>query len=661
MRTPRWLLYTAAFQRLILEVYATDVLKLSSFSECVENPDIFIDRANIEYDSKTREIQLDIAGRSSKSENVTASLHVAAYGKQLYTNNFNPCDRESYVAQLCPVPVGNFAAATTQTIPTEYADRIPSIAYSIPDIALQATIELKSLDDGRNVGCISADLSNGKSINSRAVTYVAAGIAAATLLITGLASFASGGGGGEPGKAGPSPNFMDIMSWFQTVATTGMLSVNYPPLYRSFTEKFAFSTGLISWTKMQSSIDSFRSRTGGNITTANIIYLKNATLVFSGNNDSTDDVHISRSLLSTLKVVRDFSFGDAGNGTAGSITSGITRRVSGIKAYAEGAGIVQQNTFMTAFLVACVVSAAIAVGILLLKAILESWALCGKIPKSLVGFRKHYWGTTFRSITNLIYIFYGPWVGWSIFQFKTGDSWAATLLAAATLILFSSILICFAVVIIRTAQRYIKSQGSAAALFEEKRTWLKYSLFYNTYRKNYWWFFNVIIAYSFIRGFLLAALNGKGFAQTIAMLVIEALMLIITVLVRPHERKIENIVNITTRFCQTLTFAGVLIFVNELKVQKSTQTIMGFALVIFSVVTTAILVILLITSAFITCCANNPHRQRRKEAEKRKRESDALISRSHYSSSYTNSDSMIYTRAIKIDPATEPLYTQHHV
>lgn len=236
-----------------------------------------------------------------------------------------------------------------------------------------------------------------------------------------------------------------------------------------------------------------------------------------------------------------------------------------------------------------------------------------KIPKSLAGFREHYWGTIFRFITNLIYTFYGPWVGWCIFQFRTGDSWAATLLAAVTLILFSSILICFAVAIIRTAKRYIQSQGSAAALFEEKRTWLNYSLFYNTYCKNYWWFFNVIIGYSFIRAFLLAALNGEGFAQTVSMLAVEALTLIITVIVRPHERKIENIVNVTTRFFQTLTFAGVLVFVNELKVQKSTQTVIGFVLVGFSLVTTAVLLILLIISTFIICCANNPHRQRRKE------------------------------------------------
>lgn len=130
---------------------------------------------------------------------------------------------------IVTVPKGNFAAATNQTILAQYADKIPSIAYSIPDIALQATIELKSLDDGRNVECIIADIGNGKSVNSGATTYVAAGIAEAPLLITGMTSLMSGGGGGESGKVGPGPNFMEITSWFQTIATTGMLSVNYPP------------------------------------------------------------------------------------------------------------------------------------------------------------------------------------------------------------------------------------------------------------------------------------------------------------------------------------------------------------------------------------------------------------------------------------------------
>jgi hypothetical protein len=91
--------------------------------------------------------------------------------------------------------------------------------------------------------------------------------------------------------------------------------------------------------------------------------------------------------------------------------------VNGIKAYVEELSVPQANTFMTVLLIAAVVVAAIAVGILLFKVILETWALFGSFPKGLTGFRKHYWGTMARAIVNLILVLYGVWVLYCIFQF----------------------------------------------------------------------------------------------------------------------------------------------------------------------------------------------------------------------------------------------------
>lgn len=639
---------------------ASHILKLSSFSDCVDAPDIVINNADVQYNDETRVVQFDIAGESTKSENVTATLQVTAYGKEVYTNEFNPCDSATFVQQLCPVPVGNFSAASTQVIPAQYASQIPAVAFSIPDIALQATIELKSLDDGKNVGCVVADLSNGKSVNSPAITYAAVGVTVATVALTGLSAMLNGGSAGEPGSPQPpSPNLMQMFSWFQSVATSGMLSVDYPPLYRSFTERFAFSTGLITWPGLQESIDTFRSKTGGNITINNIGYLKNATLVFNG--DESTGTHITRSLWAATMHARDFSFGGSGNAT-GTPSSDVTLDVSGIQAYVEQSGIVQENTFMTVFLIGCIVCLAIVVGILLFKVILEIWALCGKFPPALIGFREHYWGTTFRTIVNLIQTFFGMWVLYSIFQFKSGDSWAATTLAAVTLAVFAGILLFFTLRIIQTARRYVKTYGSTAALFEEKKAWLKYSLFYNIYRKSTWWFFITVIAYNFIRNFLLAALNGKGLAQTVSVLSTEALMFLFCLFIRPCERKMDNVVTIMIQLVRTLSMAGVLVFVDELNVQKSSQTILGFALIILNLALTAILVILMIINTFIMCCAMNPHRKRRKDAEKRKRESAALMDQYHHDSTNSNPNIMMYTRKSRVGDGTqEPLYNSSEV
>ena len=64
--------------------------------------DITVTTLSIQYDRTTHQVTFDVAGTSSKVENVTAALYVTAYGKQVYQKTFNPCDESSKVDQLCP-------------------------------------------------------------------------------------------------------------------------------------------------------------------------------------------------------------------------------------------------------------------------------------------------------------------------------------------------------------------------------------------------------------------------------------------------------------------------------------------------------------------------------------------------------------------------------
>jgi hypothetical protein len=294
---------------------------------------------------------------------------------------------------------------------------IPAIAFSVPDIAAQATMQLKSLDTGADVACITSTVSNGKTVSVPAVSYVAAGIAGAALLVTGFSAIGAAASGGTTGGTGtPSPSFTEVFGFFQGVAMNGMLSVNYPDVYRSFTKNFGFSTGIIPWTAMQTSIDNFRASTGGNLTDDSVQFLQNATLVY-GDGSSTN---VSKRAYEAILQIRDSISTNVNSSTtaaSSSSNSTVQTTVNGIKAYVEELSVPQANTFMTVLLIAACVIAAIAVGILFFKVILETWALFGSFPKSLIGFRKHYWGTMARAIVNLILVLYGVWVLYCIFQF----------------------------------------------------------------------------------------------------------------------------------------------------------------------------------------------------------------------------------------------------
>jgi hypothetical protein len=617
MRTSSRLI--AAIAGLASIVAADDILRASGFTECTDDSNVKVEKVNLSYNNSNKTIIFDVAGSSAKQQNVSAVLEVKAYGNDIYSNKFDPCDPGTFVEQLCPVPAGDFAADGQLAIPAQYADMVPAIAFQIPDIAALATLKLVSQEDGKEVACIQSQVTNGRSVSVPAIPYVAAGIAGAALVLSAAsAAGAAIAGGGVGGVGTTSPGFTEVIGWFQGMAMNGMLSVNYPPVYRSFTSNFAFSTGIIPWERLQRGIDDFRARTGGNLTANSVDFLKKATLQYPDGStitppqDSSDKV--KRALQHFAVILARQEGGDAEEG------NNVKKIMSGIQGYVEQLAVPDSNVFLNMLLVVATIIATIIVGTLLVKVVLETWALWGNFPESLKGFRKHYWGTIARTITSLILLLYGVWVLWCIFQFVRGDSWAAKLLAGVTLGVFTGVLAFFSWKIRTTARKLKNEDGDASALYEDKSLWTKYSLFYDAYRKSYWWLFVPTIFYMLVKGVALAVGDGYGMAQTVAMIAIEGTMLILLIWSRPYERRSGNIINIVIQVVRVLSVVCILVFVEEFGIRQTTQTVTGVALIVVQSTLTGVLAILIAWNAINACCKENPHRKRRKEMEKLQRD-----------------------------------------
>jgi hypothetical protein len=473
-------------------------------------------------------------------------------------------------------------------------------------------MQLTALDGGAELACITSQVSNGKSLSTAGVSYIAAGIAGAALAVGGLSALA---GAGQAGVAHSSPTFGDVVFWFQGMAMNGMMSADIPGVYRSWSKNFAFSTGLVYWEGMQTSIDSFREKTGGNLTTDSVKFLSNATLVHVDQNltltkrsfDGISDV---------LLWTRDELSTNVNGTTESSDDNKIIHAVKGIQGYVEEYKIPNGNTFMTVLLWFAIVIAAITVGILLLKVILETWALFGTFPKRLTSFRKRYWWTLAKTITNLILLLYGIWTLYCVYQFKNGDSWAAKVLAGVTLAAFTAVLAFFTWKIWSIAHKYKKLEGDNSALYDDKEVWRKYSIFYENYKRNYWWIFVPAIIYAFARGCVIAGADGHGLAQAAGQLIVEALLLCVLLWARPYSLKSGNWINIVIHVVRVLSVVCILVFVEELGMTQTTKTVTGLVLVVVQAVLTGVLAILIAVNAIIICCKENPHRKKRKEAEK---------------------------------------------
>lgn len=587
-------------------VMGDQILTTTGYVDCGSLPSITISELSMTYDNDAQTITFDIEGTSTNSQNVTATLDVTAYGISAFTNTFNPCDPKTLVEQLCPLPNGKFVARGTQQVPAQYASMIPGIAFSVPDISAEAVMKLSSLSDNSMVACIQAQVTNGKTMNVPAVSYVAVGIAGVSLVATGMSAVGGAmSGSSAAGVAVAGPSFSDVAGWFQGMAMSGMLSVNYPPIYRSFAKNFAFSVGLIPWNGLLNSIDDFRAKTGGNLTEDSVAYLRNLTRQLEQDDDTSNSTELS---LSRLVRRQD-------DGTEG-ISSQITQTISGIKNFAESVSVPKSDVFMTALLIVAIVIASVVTGILLVKVILEVWSLYGKFPESLTGFRKHYWRSIARTITTLILLLYGIWVLYCVFQFTLGDSWAAKMLAGLSLGIFTGVLMFFGFKIWSTAHRLKAQHGDAAKLYEDKQNWLKYSMFYEAYKKSYWWLFMPVILYTFVKGCLVAAGDGHGMAQTAISFVVELAMLALLVFTRPFERRSSNIINIFIAIVRVLSVICVFVFVEEFNVQQTTQTVMGVVMIAIQSTLTVALALLVGWNAINAAIKMNPHRKRRKELGK---------------------------------------------
>ncbi|KAJ5962173.1 hypothetical protein N7501_007114 [Penicillium viridicatum] len=609
---------------IVPQALAADTLSTSGFNLCMTDSAINVQKMDVTYARSTGVVVFDVAGTNAMEQNVSASITVTAYGNELYSKEFDPCGTDIHVDQLCPVPKGTFKASGSMEVPSQYASQIPGIAFNIPDLDGQAKLVLKSKGGQKNVACIESGLTNGHSTSVGAVKYASAGIAAGALALSGVSAISSAGTVGSPSS---SPGFGDVMGWFHSMATNGMLSVAYPPVYRSFSSNFMWSTGMIPWPGMLQSIDRFRASTGGNLTTESYDYLKNASMAQSSSSSNTTKrswdytIEFGTMVARSIEASADAS---VSNSSSSSDESDSSSKVNDLKQVAQELMVPSADVFMMVLLIFAIVIAVVVVGILLMKVILELWALYGNFPNKLTDFRKDYWGLMARTITNMILVLYSIWVLYCVYQLRKGDSWAAKLLAAITLSLFTALLLFFAIRIVYMARKYKKAEGDVDSLYEDKETWKKYSLFYDNYKKDFWWLFIPVIVYALVKGCIIAGGEGHGLFQSSGQLACEILLLGLLVWSRPYATKASMGINIAVQVVRVLSIACVLVFVEELGLSQTTKTVTGIVLIVVQSTLTAVLAILIAVNAFINCCRENPHAKRRREAEKANRDLDDL-------------------------------------
>lgn len=251
----------------------------------------------------------------------------------------------------------NFTGSASVPLPESIGDttnRIPGIAFKIPDCRSSniitslpsdmqpvegfAQLKLTEIGTGKVKACVQATLSNGWSSYQPAVGWTTGALTVATLILAAVwSTFA------VPDAVIPY-RILDMVSLYQSIAASALLALNYPSVYRAFADNFAWSLGLFSSRRIQSSIDKMRHLTGGqmaNSTAESAVGLVNRKL--------------SPFNLGLLSNARSFSMAPSEVQTVTEVSPNILQ--AGIPIYVNSIHIATANAFMTVFISALMVLA----------------------------------------------------------------------------------------------------------------------------------------------------------------------------------------------------------------------------------------------------------------------------------------------------------------
>ena len=200
---------------------------------------------------------------------MSANLFVNVYGMHPFNLTIDLCSLAH--GALCPLPMYNFIGEDSIPL-TRYLDvssYIPAIAYKIPDLEAFVQLTLIEVGTGDVKACVQATLSNGWTTNEPTVEW-------ATGAVAFLAFISALWQSRKPDSIAPY-RLLDIVYLFQAIAASGLLNLNYPIVYRSFTFNFRWALGFFLPPSVQTSINNMRNRTGGHLDdeTGNALALTN--------------------------------------------------------------------------------------------------------------------------------------------------------------------------------------------------------------------------------------------------------------------------------------------------------------------------------------------------------------------------------------------------
>ncbi|KAF9484418.1 TRP-domain-containing protein [Pholiota conissans] len=587
---PRALAFSVFLLSLFSYSYAfEESIFTSSVTYCNPPETLLIQRFELAYFPANNSITFNVSAASVQANvNVTANLFVNVYGMNPVNVTLDLCG--IFGGALCPLPMYNFTGADSISLPAAFdvAKSVPGIAYQIPDLEGFAQLSLTEIHTGAVKACVQLTLANGRSAHQTAVEWTTGGVALAVLVIALWQSTLF--------PQGILPfRLLELMTLYQTIASSSFLNLNYPSVYRAFALNFSWAMGLISSSSFQNSINRMRHLTGGSLADAiggSAVGLVNRKLspYNSPNSDIVSQITsygsiLSRSLPANLvaalhpnlaKSLSASSRQTIVNGQVQTVTA-VSSNVlqAGVPIYVNTLHIATANAFMTVFLcMLCVLGVASAVFVF-------GYGLL-QVTK-FMQFRKYHAGMVrsfdYRSFVlswciRIALVVFFPLMIFVIYQWTLKDSWLSILISVISFVVISATILYPIFLVVRTARR-----RSPFALYTYKSEQLARSgPLYAQHSPERFYFSCLLLVAFFFRALFISVAKASGDAQIALMIIVEFFLVLAHLVLKPAMTRGGDVFGSYLAICRLACTALMIAFIEKLQVKAIPRVVIGIVI-----------------------------------------------------------------------------------
>lgn len=591
-RSLLWL--TAAASAALPFAAAERIIESKSLNPCMQGSLLSATLFNVAFTPSNRSLAFKIEGISNIEEKIEADMQLLVYGFSAMNEKLDPCTSAD-LSSMCPMNAGPLTIKSNIDISKDIMGSIPGIAYTIPDLDAVVRINIKSATTHKQLACVEAELSNGHSVDQKAVAWTTALIAATGLVTSAIAS----GLGHSNTAAHVAANAMSLFGFFQAQAFIGMCSAPLPPVVSAWTQNFQWTMGIIRVGFLQKMATWYQRATGGTPTT----HLSQLS-------------YVSIQVQKKLKMKRGIAFASRAvqrlaarsNAVSTKTQNGDRVVLLGIERVGFKAHMETTNIFFTGYTFLIIFVLFVIIGVLLFKYACEGLTKAGRMKSNkFIDFRNG-WQTVLKGILfRVVLIGFPQMMVLSFWELTRRDSAGLVVLAILTMLTMIAVLAWASSKVVRIAQRSIAMHKNPAyILYSDPAALNKWGFLYVQFKAAAYWFIIPWLGYLLIKAMFVGLAQGSPKVQAIALLLIELALLVGVSILRPWMDKKTNGFNIAIAAINFIS-AFLLVMFSEVFGQPPIVTgVMGVIFFIINAAFALILLLMLLVSSAFALFTKNP-------------------------------------------------------